>query len=61
MIDNKCKTCIGRLEYRTSPSCKYCRYNRENYYGRNELKMIQDNYKYVGINNNDKLPFKIVE
>lgn len=58
MIDNiKCKTCIGKLEYRTSNSCRYCKYNNENYFGRDDSKMIQDNYKFVENKNGGALPF----
>lgn len=55
---SKCKSCIGRYEYKTSLSCRYCKYNTEPYLGRDESKMIKDGYRYVPPKDtNDNIPF----
>lgn len=41
---DKCKSCIGKLEYKTSLPWRYCKYNNEKYFGRDETKMTQDHY-----------------
>jgi hypothetical protein len=27
--ENKCKSCIGRYEYKTATPCRYCKWNKE--------------------------------
>lgn len=54
--ERKCTTCIGKYEYKTGGKCRYCKWNTEDYWGRKESKMIEDNYKYVDDKNSD-LPF----
>ena len=46
-MEAKCKTCIGRLEYKTSIPCRYCKHNKEPYWGRDEAKMINNSYVAV--------------
>ena len=55
--ENKCKSCIGRLEYKTAIPCRYCRWNKEPYWGRRESKMIEDHYRFVDPNIECDLPY----
>lgn len=56
-MKSKCKTCIGKYEYKTSCTCRYCKWNKEPYWGRQESKMIQDNYRYVKEDKDSKIPY----
>lgn len=53
----KCSTCIGKYEYKTAIPCRYCKWNKEHYWGRNESKMVNDNYKYVVQSENGNIPY----
>jgi hypothetical protein len=44
---SKCTTCVGKLEYKTAIPCRYCKWNIEPYWGRDETKMTKDYYKQV--------------
>jgi hypothetical protein len=54
---NKCGTCICKYEYKTAIPCRYCKWNTVYYFGRNESKMIDDNYKYVKEDKNSNIPY----
>ena len=43
----KCRSCIGRLEYKTSIPCRYCKWNTEQYWGRDESRMVEDHYRLL--------------
>ena len=53
----KCSICISKYDYKTSSSCRYCRWNKEDYWDRDETKMIQDNYRYTKDNKDSNIPF----
>ena len=57
MKANKCKTCIGKYECKTSYPCLYCKWNKEQYFGRDERNMINDNYRYVEEEENSDIPY----
>ena len=51
-----CSTCIGKFEYKSQGKCRYCKRNTEDYLGRDESKMHQDNYKHAD-DSGSNLPF----
>lgn len=55
--ENKCSTCIGKYEYKTASRCRYCKWNKEDYFGRKESKMINDNYRYAEEDENSDIPY----
>jgi len=46
-MGEKCKTCLGRLDWKTGIPCRYCKYNTAPYWGRDESKMTKDSYVYA--------------
>jgi hypothetical protein len=40
--ERKCRTCIGKYEYKTQGKCRYCKRNTEDYWGKDETKMTED-------------------
>lgn len=56
-VEDKCSKCIGKLDYRTSVPCRYCKHNKFQYWGRDESKMVKDNFREAKESHIEGIPY----
>jgi hypothetical protein len=56
-MKSKCSSCIRKYDYKTAIPCRYCKWNTEDYFGKNESKMVNDNYIHIEDDKNSEVPF----